>query len=134
LKIVYRGLGTVTADIPAPPSDPYYPKGFTRSQNIRKAKQLLAAAGHPDGIDLELFTTNGLPFYVDLATSVANIVKAAGIRIKIMQTPAATYFSKAWMVKPMFVSNWNRRPPTEVLPLLYTSTAPNNEAHFKSPA
>jgi peptide/nickel transport system substrate-binding protein len=134
LQTVYRGFGTVTADIPEPPSDPYYPHGLGRAQNIGKAKQLLAAAGHPNGIDVELFTTDAEPHYVDLAIATANIVKAAGIRLKVSQQSSALYFSKSWMVKSMFVSNWQRRFPTEVLALLYTSTAANNQSRFKSPA
>jgi ABC-type transport system substrate-binding protein len=53
-----------------------------------KAKQLLAAAGHPDGIDIELWTSVQ-PIYLRMAETMQAYLKAVGIRAKIVQRESA---------------------------------------------
>ena len=53
-----------------------------------RAKQLLAEAGHANGIDVELWTPT-TPIYVRIAESVQAYLQAAGIRTKIVQRESA---------------------------------------------
>lgn len=57
--------------------------------DIAKAKQLLAAAGHPNGIDVELWVSQTPPFPKVAETIQANLADA-GIRVKIVQRDASS--------------------------------------------
>ena len=129
----YQGYGTVTSDVPVPADDPYFPDEIgTREQDIDQAKQLLAEAGYPDGIDVELFTSQAYAAMVDLAVAYSQIVEPAGIRVKIKQWPADTYWDQVWLVKPMYTSYYTRRHPNESLSITYTTSAPWNESKLVS--
>lgn len=54
-----------------------------------KAKQLLAAAGYPNGIDLEIWCSQTAPFPRVAQTIQANLAQA-GIRVKIVQRDASS--------------------------------------------
>jgi ABC-type transport system substrate-binding protein len=54
-----------------------------------RAKRLLAEAGHPTGIDLELWTTT-TPRYVRMAETIQAYLQAVGIRTKIVQRESAS--------------------------------------------
>jgi peptide/nickel transport system substrate-binding protein/oligopeptide transport system substrate-binding protein len=54
-----------------------------------KAKQLLAAAGHPNGIDVELWCSQTAP-YPRIAETIQGYLNAAGIRAKIVQRDASS--------------------------------------------
>jgi len=135
LATAQGGQGTVTGDCPAPMDDPFYPMSTVgdRVQDIEKAKTLLAEAGYPDGIDIELFTSDVFGGMVDMATVFAESVKPAGIRVKLNKYPADSYWDDVWLKKPMYTSYYQRRFPSEALSLNYISTAEWNEGRFNSP-
>jgi ABC-type transport system substrate-binding protein len=56
--------------------------------DANRAKQLLAEAGHANGIDVELWTPT-TPIYVRIAEAVQGYLNAAGIRAKIVQRESA---------------------------------------------
>jgi peptide/nickel transport system substrate-binding protein/oligopeptide transport system substrate-binding protein len=62
-------------------------KGYTR--DVAKAKQLLAAAGHPNGIDIELWSSQTPPFPRIAQTVQANLAEA-GVRVKLVQRDASS--------------------------------------------
>jgi peptide/nickel transport system substrate-binding protein len=133
VETAYQGYGNVTSDVPVPADDPYFPDEIgAREQDLDQAKQLLAEAGHPNGIDLELFTSQAYAAMVDLAVAFSQIVEPAGIRVKIKQWPADTFWDQVWLVKPMYTSYYTRRHPNESLSITYTSNAPWNESKLKS--
>ena len=131
LQAVYQGFGDPTADVPVPPNDPFYPPDLETAQDIEGAKQLLADAGHADGIDLELFTSASYGGMVDLAVAFQQVVAPAGIRVKIKQWSPDTYWDQVWLVKPMYVSYYTRRHANEILSVTYASNAPWNECKLK---
>jgi peptide/nickel transport system substrate-binding protein len=129
----YQGYGAVTSDVPVPADDPYFPDEVgERPQDVEQAKQLLADAGYPNGIDLELVTSQAYGAMVDLAVAFAQVVEAAGIRVNIKQWPADTFWDQVWLVKPMYTSYYTRRHPNEALSITYTTTAPWNESKLES--
>ncbi|MDQ3889506.1 MAG: ABC transporter substrate-binding protein [Actinomycetota bacterium] len=133
VQTAYQGYGKVTSDVPVPADDPFFPKEIgMREQDLDKAKKLLADAGHSNGLDLELFTSQAYAAMVDLAVAFAQIVEPAGIRVKIKQWPADTYWDQVWLVKPMYTSYYTRRHPNESLSITYTTSAPWNESKLKS--
>ena len=129
----YQGYGKVTSDVPVPAEDPFFPDEVgERAQDVEQAKQLLADAGYPNGIDLELITSQTYGAMVDLAVAFAQVVEPAGIRVKIKQWPADTFWDQVWLVKPMYTSYYTRRHPNEALSITYTTTAPWNESKLQS--
>ncbi len=59
------------------------------SHDIARAKQLLAAAGYPNGIDLELWSSQTPPFPRISQAIQANLAEA-GVRIKLVQRDASS--------------------------------------------
>ncbi len=59
--------------------------------NPEKAKQLLAEAGYPDGITIEMPQSSKYPFKVKIATAIQDQAKAAGINMVIQQYDGSAY-------------------------------------------
>ncbi len=80
-----------------------------RPQDIEGAKALLAEAGHPNGIELELAIPDG-----DFRTAFAQVYKEqaalAGINVKINILPSSAFWDQ-WQKWPFSVSGWNARIP-----------------------
>ena len=96
-RIVERlvgGRGTHAAGV-IPPSLPGYDS--TRKAypfDPAKAKQLLAEAGHPNGIDVDLWCSTN-PTYIRIAETMQAYLGQVGIRAKIVQREAAATRSAA---------------------------------------
>jgi len=72
----------------------------------KRAKQLLAAAGHPNGIDVELWTPT-TPNYVRMAETIQAYLGAVGIRTKIVQRESAASRAAARKgVVDMILKDW----------------------------
>jgi peptide/nickel transport system substrate-binding protein len=63
-----------------------------------KAKQLLAEAGYPNGIDAGEFAA--IPGFPTVAESTMNYLNAVGIRVKLKQMERATFYG-AWQEKKL---------------------------------
>jgi peptide/nickel transport system substrate-binding protein len=72
--------------VEAPPYDP------------QKAKQLLAEAGYPNGLDVGEFV--GIPGFPTVAESVVNYLNAVGIRVKMRPMERAAFYA-AWREKKL---------------------------------
>ena len=94
-----------------------------KPQDIEGAKKLLAEAGYPDGLTVELNTGEGSPGMVALAQAYQQMAAEAGITVNIINNPADSYWDVTWMKKPFFGSNWSGRPAAEGLPYTFTSDA-----------
>lgn len=134
LNIVFQGHGTLTSDVNVWPGHPSYPPGLgVRAQNIEEAKRLLAEAGHPNGIDLQLYTSPSLSGMVEMATAFAEIVRPAGIRVAIQQENSGTYWSQVWQTKPMYISYSGARPPVATIGNLYVTKPAYAETKISNP-
>jgi peptide/nickel transport system substrate-binding protein len=114
--------GVPTCDTPVWSADPFRWNGDC-PQDIEGAKQLLAEAGYPDGIDIEVFTSDVEDNMVELVQAYQEQVKAAGIRVKLTMADASGYYDDVWMKEPAFVDSWGQRPAVQVLNEVYRSTA-----------
>jgi peptide/nickel transport system substrate-binding protein len=131
VQLVFQGFGSVSYDTPIPPSDPTVPKGIAIKQNIPRAKELLAAAGHPNGIEGEIWTSQAFAGMVDLAVVYAKQAAAAGIRLDVKQAPPDTYWNQ-YGDKPASISYWSTRPPYPSLALEFLGPRANNESKFEN--
>jgi ABC-type transport system substrate-binding protein len=82
------GRGTRAAGVVPPALGGYDRARAAYPFDPAKAKALLAAAGHPNGIDIELWTSV-TPIYLRIAETVQAYLNAAGIRTKIVQRESA---------------------------------------------
>lgn len=134
LKVALQGNGTITADVPQLPDSPFYPEGLTPKYDPAGAKALLAEAGFPDGLDIELSTSGAIPGMLDMAQTWQQVVKPAGFNITLNQLPLATYWSEGWMATPAFQDYWNRYHPVAYLDNFYRKDAAWNEVRYSDPA
>jgi peptide/nickel transport system substrate-binding protein len=133
-QVVLQGLGDLGNDHPIPPISPVYADLPIREQNHGKAKELLAEAGYPDGLDITLITSPVRPGLVEYAVAFQEMAKPAGVNVEIERVPADQYWSEYWMKVPLCMSNWTLRATAdETLTTAYHSEAKWNESDFRSP-
>ncbi len=116
LDLVFQGRGSLAYDALVPQSSPFFPEelaGWTR--DVAAAKEHLAKAGYPDGLDIELWSMGGNDLYADFSAVVAESLADAGIRVSIQQHPAETYWDQVWMVKPFFITTFSYQHPSVML-------------------
>jgi peptide/nickel transport system substrate-binding protein len=116
------GGGVVTCDTPVWSADPYRWDGDC-PKDTEGAKKLLAEAGHPNGIEIEIYTSDVEVHMVELVTAYKDQVKDAGIRVTIRMADASGFWDDVWMKESAFVDSWGQRPATQVLNEVYRSTA-----------
>ncbi|MDB5227894.1 MAG: extracellular solute-binding protein family 5 [Bacteroidota bacterium] len=109
-------------------------KGYT--YDIEKAKQLLAAAGYPNGKGIEPIKIYSNPTYQDLITNIANELSNIGITLEIENTPA-TFLREAMRKNEVefFRASWIGDYPDgeNYLALFYSKNgAPPNYTFFKN--
>ena len=130
---VLSGNGSVANDLYAP-FDPGYAKHLPqRTQDIEKSKSLLAEAGYPDGLDIELVTAPIQAGAVEAAQVFAQQAKAAGIRVKIRRVDTTTFFGDDYLSWTFAQDFWYTR---NFLPQVNSSslpTSPFNETHWDDP-
>lgn len=130
IDLAAGGLGVLSCDTPVGPTDQYRWNG-TCNQDIPKAKALLAEAGYPNGIDMEIPVSTVESVWPAMAEVFQQQVAAAGIRVKIVQVPTDGYFNEVWMKKPVSMTRWNQRPADAALNEIYRSGATWNESFYK---
>ncbi|HZH10702.1 MAG TPA: ABC transporter substrate-binding protein [Microvirga sp.] len=133
LKLAYRGMGTVGANMHVSPVQPEYFPLPAQKRDVAQAKKLLAEAGYPNGIDLTLTVGNTQgKWEQDTAQILQQNLAEAGIRLKLNVLPAAQYWP-IWNKTPFGLTYWAHRPlAVMTLDLAYRSGAAWNESNFAS--
>ena len=134
VNALFSKYGQVGNDSPFAPIFPSTNKSVPqRTQDVSKAKQLLAAAGHPNGISATLYTEiyQEIPSYAQIIKQQA---AAAGIDITLKIVPQSTYYNDYWLSGEMSLVDYGHRGvPNVFLEAPLESTGPWNAAHFKDP-
>lgn len=129
---VFSGHGAVGNDMYSL-FDPGTPDLPQRTRDIGRAKELLAQAGHPDGLDVELVTAPIQAGAVEAAQVFAEQAAEAGIRVKIRRVDTTTFFGDGYLQYPFSQSFWYTRnfiPQTAQGAL---EGSPFNETHWDDP-
>jgi peptide/nickel transport system substrate-binding protein len=133
IDIVFRGTGTIGEHHHVAPVHPEYAKLPMAGQDIPKAKQLLAEAGFPNGIQLEIACKPSPAWELASVTVMAEMWKAAGIDVKINVMPSANFW-EVWQKVPFGYTSWTHRPlGIMVLGLAYRTGVPWNESSYSNP-
>ena len=97
------------------------------------AKQLLADAGHPDGIDVEIACKKDPAWELLAVQAMVEQWADANIRVNINVMPSAQFW-EVWDKVPFGYTFWTHRPlGFMVLGLAYRSGVPWNESHYANP-
>src|SRR5208282_199403 len=133
LQISYRGLGVAGEHHHVAPVHPEYAKLPPFTRDVAKAKKLLADAGYPDGIDVEIAARPQPDWELVAVETMVEQWKEAGIRVKINVMPSTQYWD-VWTKVPFGFTTWAHRPlGTMVLGLAYRTGVPWNESHYSNP-
>jgi peptide/nickel transport system substrate-binding protein len=139
VQALLAGKGVLGNDSPFSPK---FPSTNTtvpqRAQDLAKAKQLLAAAGHPNGFSTTL-TTEEYEEIPALAQVIAEAASKIGVTIKLKVENQTTYYGKStygnsdWLDAIMSLVDYgDRGVPNVFLEAPLTSNGPWNAAHFKN--
>jgi peptide/nickel transport system substrate-binding protein len=121
LNLAYFGQGLQGSDFHVYPHHPEYCEKPIPAYDAAKAKQLLADAGFPDGLDIHLAVGSGWADVVAYAQVLKEDAAAAGFRITIDSMPNSQYWDK-WTEVDLGVTPWTHRPlGTMILNLAYTA-------------
>jgi peptide/nickel transport system substrate-binding protein len=139
VKGLFSGRGQVGNDSPFAPVFPSTDTSVPqREMDIAKAKELLAAAGHPNGFKVQLTTEKYLEL-PDYAVIIQNAVKKIGIDIELKVEAQDAYYGKAvfgqsdWLDSIMAITDYGHRGvPNVLISAPLKSDGPWNAAHFKN--
>jgi peptide/nickel transport system substrate-binding protein len=105
-----------------------------RERDIEKSKALLAEAGYPDGVTVELYYASDHPFSQDIAQTIKELAEPAGFDIELKGYTRDIYLSQYWLNVPFCITGWGGRiDPSMLLSLAYHSEGPWNESHINNP-
>jgi peptide/nickel transport system substrate-binding protein/oligopeptide transport system substrate-binding protein len=132
------GRGTLAAGVIPPSLDGYDSTRAPYHYNLQRAKQLLAQAGYPHGIDLELWCSQSEPF-PRMAQTIQAYLAQANIRVKIVQRDAPSMRAAARNgTTDMALKDWFADYPDAedfLYPLLHSTNfgAGGNVSFYKNP-
>ncbi|MDD9855789.1 MAG: ABC transporter substrate-binding protein [Gammaproteobacteria bacterium] len=133
VDLILGGGGVVACDTPVEPNDQYR-ADLSCPQDIEGARRLLAEAGYPNGIDIDIHVSTLEPTWPQLAEAYQQQAAKAGIRVNIVQVPTDGYWDEVWKKKDVVATRWNERPADQALHEIYLSTAKWNESYYNAPA
>ena len=131
IQVVLGGHGQLADDNPVAPWVQFGLTDPPRKRDIAKAKALLAEAGHANGMDIELETSEAVIGFIEMATLFQAMASEAGINVKLVKSPAGEYWDNIWLKKPFICSAWSGRAADEALSVAYLSNAEWNETHWR---
>ena len=133
LQIAHRGLGQPGEHHHVSPVHPEYAKLAPPQRDVARARKLLAEAGYPNGIDVEIICRPQPAWELLAVQTMVEQWKEAGIRVKINVMPSTQYW-EVWTKVPFGFTTWAHRPLGIMsLALAYRSGGPWNESKYSNP-
>jgi peptide/nickel transport system substrate-binding protein len=130
IGVALLGAGSPGNDNPVPPSSADAYRSDIIPRDIERAKELLAEAGYPDGIEVDLYTSDALPGMMALAEVYVQMAEPAGITVNLIRSPAESYFDEVWLKRSFLTSSWGGRPTGEALSIAYLCSTTTPETHW----
>jgi peptide/nickel transport system substrate-binding protein len=99
-----------------------------REQNIEKAKELLAAAGYADGLEIDVYYESDMDFSGPIALAMQNMAAPAGITINLKGNTRDVFLSQYWNQVDFSITAWTPKiDPAMLFQLAAYTDAPWNE-------
>ena len=115
------------------PIHPEYAKLPPFVRNVDMAKKLLADAGYPNGVDVEIVIQQNPPHHLRHASALQSMWKDAGIRATIKVVPNPQYWD-LWLTAPLGSTVWAHRSLGVMnLSLAYRTGVAWNESAYSNP-
>jgi peptide/nickel transport system substrate-binding protein len=126
LNLAYFGQGLQGQDMHVYENHPEYCSKPIPQYDPERAKQLLADAGYPDGLDITLAVGTGWPDIVSYAEILKEDAAPAGFNITLNTMPNSQYWEQ-WTEVDLGVTPWTHRPlGTMILNLAYVADSEGN--------
>jgi ABC-type transport system substrate-binding protein len=138
LRYLLGGRGRVAAGVIPPSLDGADTTRAPYARDVALAKRLLTEAGHPNGIDLELWSSQTAPM-PRLAQTMQAFLAEAGIRVKLVQRDASSVRQAARNGQvDLFLKDWFADYPDSenfLYPLLHSASkgVGGNVSFFANP-
>lgn len=121
LNVAYNGEALLGHDFHVSPVQPEYFETEVPAYDPDGARELLAEAGYPDGVDVSLSIGTGWSDVVAYAETLQQDAQAAGFNISLETMPNTAYWD-LWTEAPFGITPWTHRPlAVMLLPLAYTA-------------
>ena len=129
-----QGLGIIASDHPIHPIHPVFAPQFAPPEyNPEAAKALLAEAGFPDGIDIEIYTADVGVGQVEMAVAFKESAAPAGIRVEVNRVASDGFWDVHWLIDPITTVYWNGRLPDQALTIQTHSDSSWNAPNYVNP-
>lgn len=133
LETVCLGYGEVANDDYVWSKNNWHNNIGLKDRDIDKAKELLAQAGYPKGIDLEIFCESNRPPCMDVVLTYQEMAKPAGINVQVRGVTSDIYYAKYFMKAPAVCDSWGHREPLDLLAVMVKTGAPWNHGRYSNP-
>ena len=131
IELVAEGYGTPGNDSPVNSAYRYYSGGELMQADPDKARQLLAKAGYPDGLKIELVCSVKPAYRETLAVVLREMARQGGFDISIKTMDHSTYLDQVWKKGRFYVGFYNMQSTEDaIFKLLFTSDAAWNETKW----
>jgi hypothetical protein len=125
------GFGIPGNDNPIMPTSPDAYRTDVMQRDVAKAKQLLAEAGHADGITVDLHAADLMPGTMAMVQAYQQMASDAGIKINIINESAGEYWDNIWLKQAFAVSNLGHADDTGRAVGRVSQGCAWNETHFR---
>jgi peptide/nickel transport system substrate-binding protein len=133
VKLVLGDMGTAGEDHMVAPVHPEYFALPPFPPDIARAKQLLADAGYPDGLQFTVAVTKTPAYHLLIVQGIVEMWKQIGVNAAIDIMPTSAYYA-AWTQIPVGLTSWAHRPLGIMnIGLAFRSGAPWNESGYSNP-
>ena len=132
-SVVFHDQGDISADVPIPPNDAFYPHDVQPlPHDPEQARSLLRQAGLGDGFSETVYTTNVDPGMVNAAVVAKSMWADGRVQASVSQRNADDFYTHIWLQKPAVVGYFLRQHVSTVMQFVFASRGPWNESHWHS--